>query len=179
MVSSAAHTLCALTAWGSLLLLSVPLYAVSLAASASAKRSSNALAGSGATADGGGAEGAGGPSMRVRALRPFVGVGLAPWSNTCEWGCVLRGGWCHADVVTNRNGIGVGPPVASVLTRGAGGEPEGTAGQRTALKNRGDSMRCALWGRLLSSPPMRRVVVLSTSQPCTTSIVPSVPVSMP
>ncbi|OSX80821.1 hypothetical protein BU14_0032s0080 [Porphyra umbilicalis] len=64
MVSSAAHTLCALTAWGSLLLLSVPLYAVSLAASASAKRSSNALAGSGATADGGGAEGAGGPSMR-------------------------------------------------------------------------------------------------------------------
>eukprot|EP00168_Porphyra_purpurea_P021672 TRINITY_DN976_c0_g1_i2.p3 TRINITY_DN976_c0_g1~~TRINITY_DN976_c0_g1_i2.p3 ORF type:complete len:178 (+),score=51.96 TRINITY_DN976_c0_g1_i2:117-650(+) len=64
MVASAAHTLCALTAWGSLLLLSVPLYAMSLAASTSAKRSSNALAGLGAAVDGGGAAGASGTSMR-------------------------------------------------------------------------------------------------------------------
>jgi len=157
MVASAAHTLCALTAWGSLLLFSVPLYAVSLAASASAKRSSDVLAGLGAAADGGGAEGAGSPSMRVRALRPFVGVGLAPWLDTCAWGCILGGGWWR---VTNRNGISVGPPVASVLTRCAAGEPQVTAGQRTALKNLGVFMRCALRGRLLFSPTMRRVVVL-------------------
>ncbi|GAB0494551.1 hypothetical protein MMPV_005845 [Pyropia vietnamensis] len=51
-VTTSAHALCAATAWGSLLLLSVPMYAVYMAAYATARRSSNAL-----SAIGGGAEG--------------------------------------------------------------------------------------------------------------------------
>eukprot|EP00170_Pyropia_yezoensis_P002477 contig_10331_g2481 len=42
-VTTAAHALCAATAWGNLLLAAIPLYAVSMVASASARRSSNAL----------------------------------------------------------------------------------------------------------------------------------------
>lgn len=63
MVATAAHALCAASAWGSLLLVSIPMYAVSMAASASARRSSNAF-----SAFGGGADGA--PTAAAAAAAP-------------------------------------------------------------------------------------------------------------
>lgn len=85
MVTTAAHALSAATAWGSLLLASIPMYAVSMAASASARRSSNAF-----SAFGGGADGA--PTAAAAAAAP---PGRAQVRASLLWGAACGGNACR------------------------------------------------------------------------------------
>lgn len=99
LVTTAAHALCAFTPWGSLLLASVPLYAVSLFASACARRSSSGLSAFGlggkqaAPAEAGGSASPPG-GVQVCGLvgwRSGVGVGACV-SVRLRLGCASMGG---------------------------------------------------------------------------------------
>lgn len=85
MVATAAHALCAASTWGSLLLVSIPMYAVSMAASASARRSSNAF-----SAFGGGADGA--PTAAAAAAAP---PGRAQVRALLQWRGACGAGACR------------------------------------------------------------------------------------
>lgn len=98
MVATAAHALCAATAWGSLLLASIPMYAVSMAASASARRSSNAF-----SAFGGGADGA--PTAAAAAAAP---PGRAQVRASLQWRAACGGGACRPACAGGRTPRGWG-----------------------------------------------------------------------
>lgn len=142
-VTTAAHALCAATAWGSLLLASVPLYAVSVVASATARRSSNAL-----SAFGGGAEGT--PTATAAALRGRAQVRASLLCRAVCGGAACRPDWHRGhpprrisapvvyrwstkEVVDCQSGPLKWQSADSILTCDVGGQQARTSGKWTSL----------------------------------------------